>query len=122
LFLKLCFCKVNNHPSEIDSLPIGLSRTRHREIGDSIWNRDAMTSSIEWKYRISSQGGLLYVRECMTGEIIARIPSGHSASDPGDTSEVLAACAPHFLRAVESFVIVEDALYVTCKIAAGQLT
>lgn len=74
-------------------------------------------NAIEWKYRISRSADVLYVRECATGEIIARIPSESEPSDPAAAFDIVAACTPHFLGPIKSYHHDEDGLYVTCNMA-----
>lgn len=69
------------------------------------------------RYRINGHQGLLYVRELIFGEIIARIPSSKSTLVASDADDVAAECSSAFEGVIDSVSHDIDAVYVTCRIS-----
>ena len=73
--------------------------------------------SIKLRYRISSRGGILFVRELQFGEVVARIPSSKSTFVASDAVEVAAECRSFFLGQIESVVHDDDVVHVICCVS-----
>lgn len=71
---------------------------------------------ITLQYRINGHQGLLYVRELVFGEIIARIPSSKSTSVATDANDVATECISAFEGVIDSVLHDIDAVCVTCRI------
>lgn len=75
-----------------------------------------MSTQITLEYRIKSSGGMLYVRDGIRGEIVARIPSQKSTTDPDSAEAVVSECGKAFLGGVHSLRHDIDSVIVTCVV------
>lgn len=75
-----------------------------------------MDSPITLRYRISSHGGNLFVRELVRGEIIARLPSELTTSNPCHTSQIMDLCQQHFAVPPATTSLDDDVIHVMCQL------
>lgn len=68
------------------------------------------------KYRITSHGGFLYIRELIGGTVLARVASDKSTRSPDDSDAIVNECAHRFAGRVTSVAHDKDTIDVTCQI------
>ena len=88
----------------------------HGRYARSFTNAELMTEPIRLHYRITSHGGMLYVRELLRGEIVGRFVNSKSTRIATSSADIVADCSSVFDGAIESIEQEDDVVYVTCTI------
>ena len=68
------------------------------------------------RYRITSSGGILYLRELVHGQIVARIESNKVTFSDDDVPEIVVMFAAYYEGRITNIRHEIDTVYIECRI------